>query len=170
MEKEIEIISTEVCNYFNIHPDMLQSKTRKREIVKPRQTVMYLSKNLTGYSLKEIGKQIGGKDHATVLSSCRTVKNLMETDKYLKSQVEAIEKILKFKLDTPKMNTLKSVMEGDKKSNKEFSFNCYRKEILDSFHRILDIKSNWLTIYSPPNPLNYLQRFKLVINILFNKC
>jgi chromosomal replication initiator protein len=75
---------------------MLQSKTRKREIVQARQVAMYFSKSLTKSSLATIGAQIGGKDHATVLHACKTVNNLMDTDKHFKSQMDDIEKKLKF--------------------------------------------------------------------------
>jgi chromosomal replication initiator protein len=75
---------------------MLQSRTRKREIVQARQVAMYFSKSLTKSSLAKIGAQIGGKDHATVLHACKTVNNLMDTDKHFKSQIEDIEKKLKF--------------------------------------------------------------------------
>jgi chromosomal replication initiator protein len=85
-----------VCNYFDVPVDSLQSKTRKREIVQARQVAKYFSKTLTKSSLATIGSQIGGKDHATVLHACKTVNNLVETDKQFKNQIEEIEKKLKF--------------------------------------------------------------------------
>ena len=57
---------------------------------------MFFSKNLTKSSLATIGLQIGGKDHATVLHACKTVNNLIETDKQFKNQIDEIEKKLKF--------------------------------------------------------------------------
>lgn len=95
-EVSIDYIQKVVCNYFDIPIDSLQSKTRKREIVQARQVAMYFSKNLTKSSLATIGTQIGGKDHATVLHACKTVNNLVETDKQFKNQIEEIEKKLKF--------------------------------------------------------------------------
>ena len=76
--------------------ELLQSKTRKREIVQARQVAMYFSKSLTKSSLATIGAQIGGKDHATVLHACKTVNNLLDTDKHFRNQIEDIEKKLKF--------------------------------------------------------------------------
>jgi chromosomal replication initiator protein len=64
--------------------------------VQARQVAMFFSKNLTKSSLATIGLQIGGKDHATVLHACKTVNNLIETDKQFKNQIEEIEKKLKF--------------------------------------------------------------------------
>ncbi len=95
-EVSIDYIQKVVCNYFDVPIDSLQSKTRKREIVQARQVAMYFSKNLTKSSLATIGTQIGGKDHATVLHACKTVNNLVETDKQFKNQIEEIEKKLKF--------------------------------------------------------------------------
>jgi len=93
-ELSIEYISKVVCDYFKMPVDILQTKTRKREIVQARQITMYFSKNLTKYSLASIGAQIGNKDHATVLHACKTVNNLVDTDKNFRLYVEEIEKKL----------------------------------------------------------------------------
>jgi chromosomal replication initiator protein len=94
-EISIDYIQKVVCNYYNIGIEQLQSKTRKREIVQARQVAMFFSKTLTKSSLATIGSQIGGKDHATVLHACKTVNNLIETDKRFRLQVDEIEKKLK---------------------------------------------------------------------------
>jgi len=94
-EISVDYIQKIVCDYFEISPDQLHSKTRKREIVQARQIAMYFSKSLTKASLASIGSQIGGKDHATVLHACKTVNNLIDTDKRFKQTVDNIEKKLK---------------------------------------------------------------------------
>jgi len=94
-EISIDYIQKVVCSYFNIGVEQLQSKTRKREIVQARQVAMFFSKGLTKSSLATIGSQIGGKDHATVLHACKTVNNLIETDKRFRLQIDEIEKKLK---------------------------------------------------------------------------
>ena len=94
-EISIDYIQKIVCSYFNIGVDQLQSRTRKREIVQARQVAMFFSKSLTKSSLATIGSQIGGKDHATVLHACKTVNNLIETDKRFRLQIDEIEKKLK---------------------------------------------------------------------------
>ncbi|WP_372776018.1 chromosomal replication initiator protein DnaA [Mangrovibacterium sp.] len=94
-ELSIDYISKVVCDYFNLPVDHLQTKTRKREIVQARQLAMYFSKSMTKSSLASIGSQIGNKDHATVLHACKTVNNLIETDKNFRSFVDEIEKKLK---------------------------------------------------------------------------
>jgi chromosomal replication initiator protein len=94
-EISVDYIQKIVCDYFNISPDQLHSKTRKREIVQARQIAMFFSKSLTKSSLASIGSQIGGKDHATVLHACKTVNNLIDTDKRFKQTIKNIEKKLK---------------------------------------------------------------------------
>lgn len=95
-EFTIDHIQKVVCNYFNVPVEMLQSKTRKREIVQVRQVSMFFSKSLTKSSLATIGSQIGDKDHATVLHACKTVNNLIDTDKRFRVQIEDIEKKIKY--------------------------------------------------------------------------
>lgn len=91
----IDFIKKTVCEYFNIPLDQLKSKTRKREIVQSRQVAMFFAKSYTKNSLATIGAQIGGKDHATVLHACKTVNNLIETDKRFKRYISDIEKRFK---------------------------------------------------------------------------
>ncbi len=57
-----------------------------------RQIAMYLAKQHTKAPLTTIGASIGGRNHATVLHSCKAVSNLMETDKNFRRQVEEIER------------------------------------------------------------------------------
>jgi len=94
-EISIEYIQKIVCDYYSIPVDLIQSKTRKREIVQARQIAMFFSKSLTKSSLATIGSKIGGKDHATVLHACKTVNNLIDTDKRFRLQINDLEKKLK---------------------------------------------------------------------------
>ncbi|MFA8451721.1 MAG: chromosomal replication initiator protein DnaA [Bacteroidales bacterium] len=95
-QKEISIstIQKVISEYFNISAELLNSKTRRREIVQARQISMYFSKKNTKSSLATIGLNHGNRDHATVLHSCRTVKNLIETDKKFRTYVEEIDRRL----------------------------------------------------------------------------
>jgi len=94
-EISIDYIQKVVSDYFNIPIDMINSKTRKREIVQARQIAMYFSKKFTKSSLATIGIHCGNKDHATVLHACRTVNNLIDTDKQFQGYVSDIEKKIK---------------------------------------------------------------------------
>lgn len=91
-EISIDFIQKIVCDHFNISVERISSKTRKRDVVQARQLAMYFSKKLTKLSLASIGMQCGNKDHATVLHACRTVSNLLETDKNYKNNILELEK------------------------------------------------------------------------------
>jgi chromosomal replication initiator protein len=91
-EISIEFIQKVVCDYFDLPIDLMKSKSRKREVVQARQIAMFFSKQFTKSSLANIGAQCGGKDHATVLHACKTVNNLIETDKQFKAYVDELEK------------------------------------------------------------------------------
>lgn len=90
-EITIDTIQKMVCEYYDIPYDKLQAKTRKREIVQARQISMYLAKNHTKSSLKTIGDHFGGRDHTTVIHSCQTVKDLMDTDTMIREQVKELQ-------------------------------------------------------------------------------
>lgn len=94
-EISIDYIQKVVSDYFNIPIDLINSKTRKREIVQARQIAMFFSKKYTKSSLATIGIHCGNKDHATVLHACRTVNNLIDTDKQFRVYVDDLEKKIK---------------------------------------------------------------------------
>jgi len=91
----VDSISEIVCKHFNIKTELLQTASRKREIVQARQVAMYLSKMYTELSLMQIGTVIGKKNHATVLHACKTVKDQIEVDKAFREDIEEIEKKLR---------------------------------------------------------------------------
>jgi chromosomal replication initiator protein len=91
-EVSIDYIQKVVCDYFEMQIENLKSKTRKREVVQARQIAMYFSKQMTKSSLATIGMHCGGKDHATVLHACKTVNNLMDTDKRFRGYIEDLKK------------------------------------------------------------------------------
>ncbi len=94
-EISIDYIQKVVSDYFDIPVDIINSKTRKREIVQARQIAMYFSKKYTNSSLAAIGVHCGNKDHATVLHAVRVVNNLLDTDKQYRVYVGDIEKKIK---------------------------------------------------------------------------
>ena len=90
-EVTIDAIQKMVCDYYTITYDKLQAKTRKREIVQARQISMFLAKKFTKNSLKTIGEHFGGRDHTTVIHSCQTVNDLMDTDGVFRDQVKELQ-------------------------------------------------------------------------------
>ena len=95
-QKEITIdhIVKVVCDYYNIELDTFNSAKRTRDVAQARQVAMYLAKQHTKAPLTVIGSSIGGRNHATVLHSCKAVSDMMDTDKVFKSQIEEIDKIV----------------------------------------------------------------------------
>jgi chromosomal replication initiator protein len=81
-----------VAEHFSLSVDSLKSKSRKREIVMARQICMYLCKDLTKQPLKSIGEEFGGRDHSTVIYSCKTVQDLIDTDSKFKETMSALER------------------------------------------------------------------------------
>jgi chromosomal replication initiator protein len=77
----VENIQKTVAEYYKIRVGDLLSKRRSRSIARPRQVAMALAKELTNYSLPEIGDAFGGRDHTTVLHACKRVKGLRETER-----------------------------------------------------------------------------------------
>ncbi|ORU92216.1 MAG: chromosomal replication initiation protein DnaA [Cycloclasticus sp. symbiont of Bathymodiolus heckerae] len=76
----IDNIQKTVAEYYKIRMSDLLSAKRTRSIARPRQVAMALSKELTNYSLPEIGSQFGGRDHTTVLHATRKIKELRSSD------------------------------------------------------------------------------------------
>ncbi|MCF8302632.1 MAG: chromosomal replication initiator protein DnaA [Bacteroidales bacterium] len=94
-EISIDYIQKMVSDYFNIPTELINSKTRKREVVQARQLAMFFSKKHTKASLATIGLHCGNKDHATVLHACKTVNNLIDTDKQFRHHVDELSKRIK---------------------------------------------------------------------------
>jgi chromosomal replication initiator protein len=90
----LENIQKTVADFFNLRVSDLTSAKRTRTITRPRQIAMYISKELTGHSLPEIGDIYGGRDHTTVLHACRQVAKLREEDASLNEDVSALLHVL----------------------------------------------------------------------------
>ncbi len=97
-EITVEFIQELVADHFDVSVDKLQGKTRKRQVVIARQLSMYLSKKMTNKSLKSIGENFGGRDHSTVIYSCKAVQDLLDTDTIFKDTVTDLEKKIKMNL------------------------------------------------------------------------
>jgi chromosomal replication initiator protein len=98
-EITVEFIQVLVAEHFKVPVEKLHLETRKRNIVIARQLSMYLAKKLTNRSLKFIGEQFGGRDHSTVIYSCKAVQDMMDTNMIFKDTVEEVEKKLRMSLN-----------------------------------------------------------------------
>ncbi|MBK7426484.1 MAG: chromosomal replication initiator protein DnaA [Saprospiraceae bacterium] len=95
----IESIQELVAKTFDIPVDQLNGKSRKRGVVIARQLSMYLAKNYTNKSLKVIGDYFGGKDHSTVIYSCKAIQDMLDTDPKFRTKVNEIEREVKISLN-----------------------------------------------------------------------
>lgn len=91
--KEISFddIKEVICEHYNVSVDELCSRSRKRPIANIRQMAIFLANKYTNMSSVQIGKQIGGRNHATVIHSINLIRNLMDIDEKMRNEVEELE-------------------------------------------------------------------------------
>ena len=97
VEKRVtaEMILKQVAHVYNVKIADFKAKGRTRDVAVPRQIAMYLCETLTPLSLVEIGKKFGGRNHSTVIHACRKVKEEMESNSDLRSQIDLLINTLK---------------------------------------------------------------------------
>ena len=76
----IDLVQTRVADFFHLKASDLRAKRRTKSVAFPRQIAMYLIREMTSYSLPEIGDYFGGRDHATVLHAWKKIKKQNEAD------------------------------------------------------------------------------------------
>lgn len=79
-----------VSNFYSISENVIYEKTRRKEIVKPRQVVMYILREDFNVSYPSIGQELGGRDHTTVIHSCDKIRKDLETDSLLGQEIEQL--------------------------------------------------------------------------------
>jgi len=84
-----------VSDHFALKVMDMKARKRTKEIALPRQIAMYLSKQLTSLSLSDIGKNFGGKDHATVIYACKQIEDKRTKDEVLNRLIENLIRKLK---------------------------------------------------------------------------
>ena len=90
----IDEIQTRVSDHYRIRKAEMTSARRAREVARPRQVAMYLSKQLTPRSLPEIGRRFGGRDHTTVIHAVRQIEKLRALDPELDSDIRLLTRQL----------------------------------------------------------------------------
>ena len=89
-----DVVVDVVADYFGIDPEKLSGRSRAREVALPRQVAMYLLREDSGISLPRIGKELGGRDHTTVMYACDKVAELIDTDDMMRRKVSQIRERL----------------------------------------------------------------------------
>ena len=83
-----------VSRYFDVKPEDIKSNKRNREISIPRQICMYLYRSLLDLSFPEIGKELGGKHHTTVMTACTNMEQKRREDANFDSSITDILNLL----------------------------------------------------------------------------
>ena len=87
----VNYIQQAVANYYNLDSNDFRIQRKTSDIAFPRQIAMYLSKQLTGLTFKEIGKEFGGKDHSTVIYAIKKVEQEMKLNPNTNTIVDNIK-------------------------------------------------------------------------------
>jgi len=90
----IKNITKVVADFYNIDENHIYEKTRRKEVVKPRQLVMYILREDCNVSFPLIGQRLGGRDHTTVIHSCDKIKNEILEDPHLLQEINQIRALL----------------------------------------------------------------------------
>ena len=86
-----QTILKSVADFYSISLADLAKRSRKKEIVRPRQIAMFLLREETKLSFPEIGQKLGGRDHSTVIHACEKIKNEVSVDEPLKQELLLIK-------------------------------------------------------------------------------
>lgn len=90
----LEEIVKIIAGFYSINPEQIYEKTRKKEIVYVRQIVMYILREYFNISYPAIGKEIGGRDHTTVIHSYDKISQNLKDDPNLNKEIEQLRAIL----------------------------------------------------------------------------
>lgn len=89
-----EVIKT-IASYYGIDEASIYEKTRRKEVVKPRQVIMYILREDFQASYPTIGQRLGGRDHTTVIHSCDKVREGIKTNMEFSQEIDQIRSILR---------------------------------------------------------------------------
>lgn len=91
---EIKQIQKVVADFYKIKVSDLKSKSRKKSITIPRHVAVYICREYTNFSLPEIGRSFGGRDHTTVMHSVARIKEQINSNTQIYNEISAIKKSL----------------------------------------------------------------------------
>ncbi|MFW5979475.1 MAG: chromosomal replication initiator protein DnaA [Halanaerobium sp.] len=90
IEVNIERIKKIITSDYNLKMEDMESKKRTQNIAFPRQIAMYLSRELTDFSLPHIGNEFGGRDHTTVIHAHNKIKEKIENEDDFSNKIERL--------------------------------------------------------------------------------
>lgn len=91
----ISDVVDKIARYFDIEPASIYEKTRRKEVVRPRQLIMYVLREDFAISYPAIGQKLGGRDHTTVIHSCEKIRNELKGNSELEDEISQLRMLLK---------------------------------------------------------------------------
>ncbi len=83
-----------IADFYKIEEETIYEKTRKKEVIKPRQIIMYILREDFSISYPSIGEKLGGRDHTTVIHSYEKIKNEIKSDMLLLKEIQEIRSMI----------------------------------------------------------------------------
>ena len=83
-----------ISDFYKIEEESIYEKTRRKEVIKPRQIIMYILREDFSISYPSIGEKLGGRDHTTVIHSCEKIKKEIKVDTLLLKEIQEIRSII----------------------------------------------------------------------------
>ncbi len=90
----VEEVVRRIASYYEIPEKSIYEKTRKKEVVKPRQIIMYVLREEFNASYPSIGEKLGGRDHTTVIHSCEKIKEEIKSNTSLEQELDHIRSLI----------------------------------------------------------------------------
>ncbi len=88
-----DVVKT-IADFYNIEESSIYEKTRKKEVVKPRQVIMYFLREELNISYPSIGEKLGGRDHTTVIHSCEKIKGELKENNLLVQEINQLKSMI----------------------------------------------------------------------------
>lgn len=90
----VDEVVRRIAQYYEVAEKSIYEKTRKKEVVKPRQIIMYMLREEFSVSYPSIGEKLGGRDHTTVIHSCEKIKEEIKSNTSLEQEIEHIRTLI----------------------------------------------------------------------------
>jgi len=90
----VDEVVRRIASYYEIAEKSIYEKTRKKEVVKPRQIIMYILREEFSVSYPSIGEKLGGRDHTTVIHSCEKIKEEIKSNTSLEQEIDHIRTLI----------------------------------------------------------------------------
>lgn len=90
----VDEVVRRIAQYYEVAEKSIYEKTRKKEVVKPRQIIMYILREEFNVSYPSIGEKLGGRDHTTVIHSCEKIKEEVKSSASLEQELDHIRALI----------------------------------------------------------------------------